>query len=355
MTPIIITDPQHWDNALKNLSHPQTLQSWAWGDFKSRWGWRPVRLLWQSSAGTPVAAAQILCRDIPKTPWSMLYVSRGPMLDYNDLALVETVLQDLENYARDQKALFIKIDPAVPLKLDPPVEGHTPPGLSIQKTFAQRGWGYAQQQIQFKNTVLLDLTPSEDALLAAMKSKWRYNIRLAQRKGVVIRQGSQADLETFFQLYAVTSERDNFLIRPKAYYLDVWQQYLQNQKAQLFLASVEEEVIAGILLFYEQQTAWYMYGASINKHRKLMPNHLLQWEAIRAAKARGCTLYDLWGAPDVFDETDAMWGVYRFKLGFHGHTHIGLGAYDFPVQPLMYRLYNNLLPKLLSTWRRIRS
>ena len=188
-----------------------------------------------------------------------------------------------------------------------------------------------------------------------MKSKWRYNIRLASRKGVVVKAGTEADLDTFFDLYAFTSQRDGFLIRPEDYYLDVWQQYLRAGQADLFLAQVEEDFVAGILLFYYQQNAWYMYGASTNQHRKLMPNHLLQWTAMKAAKTRGCTLYDMWGAPDQFDESDSMWGVYRFKLGFNGQTHIGLGAYDFPVQPFKYKVYNKLLPKLLSFWRRISS
>lgn len=349
-----IDNRETWDSLLTQLPNPHTLQSWDWGAFKSRWGWQPTRLLWSTERKMPLAAAQILRRPIPKTPWCLFYVSKGPILAYDDLPLVRQVLHDLESYARTNNALFIKCDPDVPIAFEPSDPTIHPPGKAIKHLLYERGWHYASQQIQFKNTVILDLTPSEDVLLAAMKSKWRYNIRLAQRKGIVICQGSLTDLEPFYELYAVTSQRDGFLIRPKAYYLDVWGQYLQAhpRRATLLLAKVDHVPIAGLMLFYFGQTAWYMYGASLDQHRNLMPNHLLQWEAIKAAKSLGCASYDMWGAPDVFAETDPIWGVYRFKKGFGGFTRQGLGAFDFPVHPFRYKLYNYLLPKILSFLRR---
>jgi lipid II:glycine glycyltransferase (peptidoglycan interpeptide bridge formation enzyme) len=283
----------------------------------------------------------------------MLYVPRGPVLDYDDFDLIPQILASLETYARRHKALFIKIDPAVALGSEPDDASLDPQGQALQTNLLKRGWRYADQQIQFKNTVILDLAPAEDDLLAAMKPKWRYNIRLAGRKGVVVESGGLDDLPAFFQLYAETAQRDNFLIRPRAYYLDAWQSYLtaEPKQADLLLARYEGQPIAGLLLLYFGRTAWYMYGASADQGRNLMPNHLLQWQAIKAARAAGATRYDMWGAPDDFAETDTMWGVYRFKMGFGGVTRRGLGAYDFPVQPLTYRLYNQLLPRLLSLLR----
>ncbi|HHJ05870.1 MAG TPA: peptidoglycan bridge formation glycyltransferase FemA/FemB family protein [Anaerolineae bacterium] len=338
-------------DSLLRLPNPHVLQGWEWGDFKSRWGWQPTRLLWQDADGKPAAAAQVLRRAIPKTPWSMLYVSKGPIWDYTNLNLTQQILADLEAYARQQKALFIKIDPDVPLAFDPAAAAPHAPGLAVKKLLQTRGWRYSPQQIQFKNTVLIDLRPTEEDLLAAMKSKWRYNIRLARRKGVTIWQGGVDDLEAFYQLYAVTGQRNGFLIRPKAYYFDLWRQYLSQtsaSKATLLLARVNNAPVAGLMLFHFGKTAWYLYGASDNKHRNLMPNHLLQWEAIRLAKAAGRHTYDMWGAPDVFDESDSMWGVYKFKIGFGGLTRQGLGAYDYPVHALKYQAYIKLLPRLLA-------
>ena len=347
----LITDRHTWDTALAQLPQPQTLQSWDWGDFKSRWGWQPLRLLWRV-ADRPIAAAQLLRRAIPKTPWGMLYAPRGPLLDYGDTALLPQVLQDLADFGRKQKAIFLKIDPAVALAGEPDAMEVYPQGAAVKSILQAQGWRLAPQQIQFKNTVLLDLTPSEADLLTAMKSKWRYNIRLAEKRGVSIEAGTAADLTRFYEMYALTAQRDGFLIRPQAYYLDVWQQYLHTDRAALLLAQVDGETVAGLILFFFAQTAWYMYGASTNQQRQLMPNHLLQWEAIRVAKAKGCTLYDMWGAPDHFTEADSMWGVYRFKLGFNGYTQQGLGAYDLPLHPLKYQLYNYALPKLLASLKK---
>ncbi len=345
---------QAWHNALNQLPNPHILQSWAWGDFKSRWGWRASRWLWQADDGTPQAAAQILMRPIPHTPWRMLYLSKGPVWHETDLPLVTQVLSDVENFARENNALFVKIDPDVPLAFGTgTAEMPHEAGQTVRRILMERGWQYSPQQIQFKNTVLLDLTASEDEILAAMKSKTRYNIRLSARKGVTIRQGDESDLETFYRLYATTAKRDAFLIRPREYYLDVWQDFLRQGLASLFLADLNGENIAAVMLFRYGKTAWYMYGASDNAYRNVMPNHLLQWSAMKSAKTAGCETYDMWGAPDVFDESDSMWGVYRFKLGFNGITRQGLGAFDFPVRPMLYRAYSQILPRALRVIRRI--
>lgn len=351
----LIQDPKVWDQSLVNLPEAHALQSWEWGEFKSRWGWSAVRLLWQQGE-RPVAAAQILARSIPPTPWQFMYVSKGPALDYTDSALVARVLNDLEMYARENGAIFIKIDPDVAQQYGEPEAENSfePVGQAVLKVLDQRGWRFSPEQIQFRNTVVIDVTPDPDELLARMKSKWRYNIRLAQRKGVEVREAGRQDLPIFFQMYAETAQRDGFLIRPEAYYLDVWQRFIEIDQAELLLASVGDEVVAGMILFFLGQRAWYLYGASTEHHRKLMPNHLLQWTAICRAKDRGCTAYDMWGAPDVFAETDTMWGVYRFKKGFGGQVLQGIGAHDYPVRPRLYRAFTQTLPQARSLVRRLK-
>ena len=353
LPPTEITFRPIWEESLRQLPNPQLLQGWDWGEFKGRWGWQPVRLLWSSEKGLPLAAAQILQRPIPRTPWRMLYIPRGPVLNYDNPDLATQILADLETYAQAEKALFLKIDPDVAVGHEPEPPSIDPQGQALRQQLLARGWCYSDQQIQFKNTTILDLTPSETDLLAAMKSKWRYNIRLADRKAVVVETGGVDDLAAFFQLYAETAQRDRFLIRPEAYYLDVWRQYLTaNPKSgDLLLAKHDGQLIAGLILLYYGRTAWYMYGASSDQDRHLMPNHLLQWEAIKTARTAGCVRYDMWGAPDQFDESDSMWGVYRFKLGFGSVTRQGIGAYDFPIRPRLYQLYHQLLPRLLSLLR----
>ncbi|MBN1218509.1 MAG: peptidoglycan bridge formation glycyltransferase FemA/FemB family protein [Anaerolineae bacterium] len=344
-----------WDRALISLPNAHPLQTWDWGEFKSHWGWTVQRRLWLKQ-DAPVAAAQILQRRIPYTPWNFLYIPKGPALDYTDVELTDSILADLERYARQVHSLFIKIDPDVPRQFGEPQlnQPPLPAGQAVLDLLTRRGWTFSSEQIQFRNTVVIDLTPSPDDLLAAMKSKWRYNIRLAERKGVSIRPGSIQDLGIFYRMYAETATRDGFLIRPEAYYRDVWQCFLEAGRAEMLLAVVEKEIAAGLVLFVCGQTAWYMYGASTGQHRPLMPNYLLQWAAMRRAKERGCTRYDLWGAPDVFDETDGMWGVYRFKQGFGGQVVQGLGAFDYPANKPFYWAFTAALPRLRKLMRRLR-
>ncbi len=355
-----ITDAQAWDQALLSLPNPHVLQSWTWGEFKARYGWRATRLLWQED-GQMVAAASVLQRKLPRLPVSLLYVPKGPALDWSNGDLAERVLAELEDLARRRRAICVKVDPDVYYPdTAPPFSPRPTCAPATTRLLEARGWRYSDEQIQFCNTVLLDLSQSEEDLLAAMKQKTRYNVRLATRRGVTIRVSTAIDdpsalardLDTFCQLYAETAQRDGFVIRPPKYYVDAWGSFLRRGLAQIILAEVEGEAVAGLILFTFGPTAWYMYGASSDRHRRTMPNNLLQWEAIRRAKTAGCTLYDLWGAPNQLDESDPMWGVVRFKLGLGGQLARGVGAWDFPVQGATYWFYSVVMPRYLGWLRR---
>lgn len=346
-----VADRTQWDTTLATLPMAHALQTWDWGDFKSRWGWEPVRLLFERE-GRPLAAAQVLRRRLPRTPLSVTYVPKGPALGYDDTPLLSHVLSVLEQQARQQRSLFVKIDPDVRLGVGPENLPPIPGAFAVLELLAKRGWRPSAEQIQFKNTVIIDLAPDEDSLLAHMKAKTRYNIRLARRRGVQVRPGDETDLKIFYNLYRQTAWRDGFPIRSSNYYLDVWTQFLQAGRSRLLLAEVEREPIAGLMFFLFNQTAWYMYGASSGQHRNLMPNHLLQWEAMQLAKRLDCTQYDMWGAPDYFDESDPMWGVYRFKIGFGGETIRGMGAFDYPPSAWRYWLYTVAMPRVLALMRR---
>ena len=346
-----ITDREQWTAALLGLPEPHLLQTWQWGEVKRQTGWQPSRLLWNGeSGGAPVAAASLLVRRISsRLPLGVAYVPKGPLLDWSNAPLVDAVLAAIELEARRQRAIFVKIDPDV----SPASQS----GLAVQAALRRRGWLPSAEQIQFRNTALLDLTPDEDALLAAMKPKWRYNIRLAERRGVTIRRGDVADLQTFYALYRETGGRDGFIVRPFDYYEETWRTFMQPVAADapcadLLLAEVEGNAVAGLILFRFGRRTWYMYGASSDRQRAAMPNHLLQWEAMRLARAAGCTVYDLWGAPDKLHESDSMWGVWRFKEGFGAQFAPHIGAWDYPVSSAQYRLYTDAMPRVLDLMRR---
>jgi lipid II:glycine glycyltransferase (peptidoglycan interpeptide bridge formation enzyme) len=355
-----VDDAGTWDAVLLALPNPHILQSWAWGEFKSRHGWHATRLLFEEG-GELVAAASVLRRKLPRLPVSILYVPKGPALDWQRTGLAKLVLQELASLARRERAFFVKIDPDVYYSGDAPGFAPRPTNATeIGRLLESLGWRTSAEQIQFRNTLLLDLERGEDQLLAAMKQKTRYNVRLAARRGVSVRSTGADDdpaerdavLSLFYQLYAETGQRDGFVIRPPDYYGDAWGSFLDGGLAQLFLAEFEGEAIAGLMLFVFGTTAWYMYGASSNRQRRRMPNYLLQWEAIRWAREQGCTLYDLWGAPDELDESDPMWGVVRFKLGLGGALARGLGAWDYPVIRAGYWLYTTVMPRYLAWLQR---
>lgn len=347
--PLSETDRVRWNRALLELPAPHVLQSWEWGAIKGQVGWRPWRLLWTSgSEGRAQAAACLLVRRLGGTPLGVGYVPKGPLLDWENLGLAEAVIAGIEQTARQRRVLFAKIDPDV--------SAGAPKGRALVSLLRGRGWVPSAEQIQFRNTAVLDLSPSEEVLLGGMKSKWRYNMRLAARRGVQVRQGTLVDLPIFYELYGETGGRDGFIVRPFSYYEHTWRTFMQPAdpsapSAHLLLAEVEGQAVAGLILFCFGPTAWYMYGASSSQHRNLMPNHLLQWEAVLLARQQGCSCYDLWGAPDVLEESDPLWGVWRFKEGLGAEFMPHIGAWDYPVSRSLYWGYTVLMPRVLDVMR----
>ena len=363
-----------WNAIISKLPNPHFLQTYEWGQVKAKYGWSPLYAVWDadgkwkvesdpnllSTFQSPVAAALILKRQILRNGFaarlSILYSPKGPLLDWANESLRNRVLNDLQSVARRQGAIFLKMDPdvvlgtGIPGSEDEVVDAN---GQLVMNELKRRGWEYASDQIQFKNTVLINLNLTEEEILARMKQKTRYNIRLAEKKGVVLRVGTLNDLGNLFKMYAETSVRDGFVIRDEEYYRTTWTLFMNFSEptCEPLIAEVDDEPVAAIFVFYFAGRAYYVYGMSRNMHREKMPTYLLQWEAMKRAKAKGCTVYDLWGAPEVFDESDSLWGVYRFKEGLGGKVVRTLGAWDFAPNPLWYTLYSNVIPRVLDVMR----
>ncbi len=328
-----------WQELGERAGH--MLQHPLWGHFKEAFGWRAVRLA--VSDGTHfLAGAQVLFRPLP-LGLTLAYVPRGPMLVEPSPALLAELTQGLDALARARRALFLKVEP----------DWEDTP--QARQLLHRAGFRAAKETVQPRSTIHVDLTPEPDAILARMKSKWRYNIRLARRKGVIVRPATPADLPTFLELMQETAARDRFPIHVPAYYRRAYELFVPAGLAVLLMAWYEETPLAGIFVTAWGQTAIYMYGASSNRERQRMPNHLLQWEAMLWAKERGCTVYDLWGIPDEVGahpdawagktpaRTDGLWGVFRFKQGFGGRIVRTVGAWDRVYSPAGYRVYRWLL------------
>lgn len=351
----------NWNNLIRDLPGAHLLQTREWAAVKAQVGWQANPLVWYNASGEPVAAALVLTRSMRLLRFgpriSVCYVPRGPLLDWHNATLRITVLSDLERFAREMKVLFIKIDPEISLGVGVPGQPDSSDdadGLATLEEMKATGWRFSSSQVQFRNTVLLDLTGRQDDWLSRMKQKTRYNLRLAQRNGVTVREAQPDEYPHLYKMYAETSIRDGFMIRPQQYYLDVWNTFKRAGMMTPLIAEVEGALVAGLVLFHFGRTAWYLYGMSTGLHREKMPNYLLQWQAMCLAGEKGCTTYDLWGAPDDFSGSDAMAGVFRFKEGLGGTVLRTCGAWDYVVSPLGYELYEKVLPQIQNILRRNR-
>ncbi len=367
-----------WNKTLCSLPGSHLLQSSQWAEVKTRFGWQPYYLVWDQSGNdlemkvvsedelrgkNPVAAALVLERKAFRG-LSVMYVPKGPILqDWSDDQLRQRVLSDLENFAKESGAVHLKMDPDIVIGRGVPGEEDeepVPQGKFIEGELSARGWLFSSDQIQFRNTFLIDLRQEEDQLLNRMKSKTRYNIRLASRKGITIRYGDDTDLDYLYKMYADTSLRGGFTIRGEEDYNYLWQIFMGKDLdseidaiAQPIIADFDRKPVAAAVMFRFGGRAWYLHGMSLPEHSDKMATYLIQWEGMRWAKDNGCVTYDMWGAPDQFNSDDSMWGVYRFKRGFGGKLTRTIGAWDFPVKPILYRAYTRVLPVILSGMRKI--
>jgi peptidoglycan pentaglycine glycine transferase (the first glycine) len=325
---------QEWDQfVLSKEGH--LLQSWAWGEFKGGFGWQAERLAVWDEAGEQIkGAAQVLVRSLPLG--SMAYVPKGPVVDPQDRETWALLLRRLRDWGRERGVTFLKIEPDW--------EGQHP----LSQLFAEEGFKASDRAIQPATTIVVSLEGDEDQILSGMKSKTRYNVRLAERKGVTVREGDEEDVSLFYELMEETRDRDAFGIHGMEYYLEAWRAFAPQDHARLFLAYYEGEPLGGLMVFAFGSRAYYLYGASSDRHRNLMPNHLLQWRAMLWAREHGCTSYDLWGIPDQAAQGDedmeevlkrgGLWGVYRFKRGFGGRVVRHSSSYDCVYSPVLYWL-----------------
>jgi lipid II:glycine glycyltransferase (peptidoglycan interpeptide bridge formation enzyme) len=234
------------------------------------------------------------------------------------------------------------------IRFDPPwyTEGSETDPPKIYPPFSPAG-----ADVQPADTVLVDLTGSEEGILKNMKTKWRYNIQLAHKRGVLVRQTGEEELNRFYELLKETGKRDRIAIHSSEYYTSLFTHYReyikegQNQEAmdlRLYLAEHEGEVIAALVALFRGNTGVYLYGASSDHKRNLMAPYALQWKAMRDARAQGCTVYDLFGIPPREDPDHPMAGLYRFKTGFGGRIIHRPGSWDYTYRPLVRGLFNTL-------------
>ncbi|MBN1400416.1 MAG: peptidoglycan bridge formation glycyltransferase FemA/FemB family protein [Anaerolineae bacterium] len=319
-----------WDAFVARDPHGHLLQTWAWGDLKASFGWRPVRLVVERD-GQEVAGAQVLYR--PFGPFTLGYVPKGPVLASDDPQDLDPLWAAIHRRSRRMRAVALKVEPEW---RDEDAQAHA--------RLQAAGFHPNSQTIQPRRTIIVDLSADEEEILTRMKSKWRYNVGLSIRKGVEVHTADLAEIERFFAIMQITGERDAFAIHSLDYYRQAWELFAPSDRVRLLIATHEGQPLAGLMVYAFNGAAWYMYGASSRAHRNVMPNHQLQWRAMQWAKSVGCSQYDLWGITDTDPDGPSaeLSGVERFKAGFGGDVLRYVGAYDYVYIRPLYRLMNAL-------------
>lgn len=311
-----------WDEFYTRFPNAHFLQSGAWGDLKSRFGWKAVRVI-EGESG-----AQLLFRLFP-LGYSIAYLAKGPLSED------DAIYRQIDQVCRSNRAIFLKIEPDR-------FEGN---GL-LKTPFPDLR---ASKPIQPRRTVVVSLEGSEEDILGRMKQKTRYNIRLAEKKDVVVKPSS--DVAEFHRMAQSTAQRDAFGVHTKAYYQAVYDLFHPAGACELLTAYYNDQPLAALFVLKQGENAYYLYGASYELERNRMPTYLIQWEAMRWAKQRGCSWYDLWGIPDLDEEEletqfqarqshEGLWGVYRFKRGFGGEVRRSVGAWDKVYHTGLYSIYS---------------
>jgi lipid II:glycine glycyltransferase (peptidoglycan interpeptide bridge formation enzyme) len=261
------------------------MQCLEWGNVK-RPDWQPIPVALEGLDGLK-ATALVLKRSLPRTGRSILYVPRGPILDWNDEATVSALVKKLRHMARAHRAILIKVDPAVPSSTHGVAQTLEQLGFRPSPD-ASGGFGGTQPRCVMK----LDIAGSEEDVQARFHTKWRYNIRLAAKKGVTVKsECTHEDLVAFHALYRVTAERDGFTGRPLSYFQKMLDVLGERGLAKLFITYLGDKPLSGAICFLLPPQCWYVYGASSNEHRNVMPNHAMQWAMMQwGARKR---LFDL--------------------------------------------------------------
>ena len=362
-----------------NTNSGSFLQTPFWGEFKSRHGWNynrySVKVQNHSENKAEVAAAlnevSVLTRSFAHGFFTIAYIPLYPCLP---LAQIEADEQGIElcHFMTDFSIALKKVLPknTICIRFDPAVGFSSPEerdeydsGLKFICRADRLKIKKNKVDIQPPDTTQICLEGTEDEILERMKSKWRYNIRLASKKGVEVHyyDGKSVNLsekiDDFYELFKITSERDGIAIHSKDYLTDLItssSKLIEDGNdvpvVRLYLANHENDILGGIITLFSKTESIYLYGASSNLKRNLMPNFLLQWTAMKDAKAYGSNYYDMYGMPPTDDENHPMHGLYLFKTGFGGNNLHRIGSFDVPLKGI-YSLYS-FAEKLRAFWHK---
>lgn len=324
-------DRQAYTEFLEKNERCNFQQSIEWGNVKENW--KNEIIVSRNANNEIVGGMSVLIRKIPIFG-NILYVSRGPICDAHDETVLKDLTDGLKELGNRYKAFTMKWEPDIKSDDNTFREIVTKLGFKIKDDAKDFSEG-----IQPRYVFRLDIKDkTEDEIFAAFHSKTRYNVRLATKKGVEIREGKKEDLKDFHKIMEITGKRDDFMIRPLSYFEKMYDE-LAPEHLKLMMAYYEGKPISGIIDIIYGNKVWYLYGASSNEHRNLMPNYLLQWEMIKYSIEHKKDMYDFRGVVGVVDESHPQYGLYRFKKGFNAEFTEFLGEVYINRKPFVYKMY----------------
>ncbi len=322
---------QEYKKFLENHERCNFQQSLEWARVKD--SWKNEVILAEDEQGNIIGSLSVLIRKIPIFG-NLMYSSRGPVCDIHDEKVLEQLTEGAKQLAKKYHAFVLKIEPDI--KSD---------DQEFRKIVTKLGYRIKDdakdfsEEIQPRYVFRLDIKgKTEDEIFAGFHQKTRYNIRLAIKKGVTVKEGTKEDLKDFHKIMVETGARDGFIIRPLEYFEKMYDA-LAPEHMKVLMAYYEGKPISGVIPIMYGNKTWYLYGASSNEYRNVMPNYLLQWEMIKLAIARKNDIYDLRGVSGVVDESHPQYGLYRFKKGFGAEFTEFLGEIYIPFKPVWYKLY----------------
>jgi len=319
---------EHWDNFVRlNAACGGLLHSWQWGDFQKSLDNRVFRLAVINGQGQLQAAALVIKHELP-FEYNYLYCPRGPVINVLQIEDLNSLFAEIKKIAKEEKSFLIRVDP--------------PWILGNEKRLLDSGFRKGEYEIQPKCNFIIDLAKSEEEILNQMKPKTRYNIGLAQRKGVKIKISSEvSDIESFWQLIKQTSSRDGFHPHPKEHYKKMFEIMSENGTVKLFLAEYDNKIIAANMVSFFGKVCTYLHGASANTYRDVMAPYLLQWQAIVEAKKSGFGFYDFGGVNGPSFQNPKWEGITRFKTSFAQELKPKeyIGSFDLILNPVVFSIY----------------
>ena len=335
-----ITDRQQWNGFLTSQPRGHLLQSYAWGELSQYLRARIYRLAALEN-GRMLGAMQLIVSSVPMPVplpglhFDWLYCARGPTVEQPDSPALTALIENAHAIARKEHAVVLRLEPNV-ADDDPEME-------SWIAAYRALGFQINPFSIHERRSWVLDIRPDAEQLLANFKLTWRQNVRVAERKGIIVREAvNDADFDAYYNLLAITSERDAFFIHSKDYHKEVLRRFAAEGDAVLYLAEHEGEALAAKMLIRFGNWCWDMFGASSNNKRNLKATYLLQYRCIQWAKARGCSYFDFRAIPEILEPGEAMWGVYEYKKGFGGFPCLHMPTQDYVYRPLIYTAWRKV-------------